>query len=69
VVVFGKQRIAVPDGVQSPEEYNNFAELSLFTDHPQKIMLVETRVNKTTMMPWFHPDGDKKTVVGILAAK
>ena len=51
VVVSGKQRIVGADGVQSPEEYNNYAELSFFTDYPQKIKLVETRVKKTKMMP------------------
>jgi len=55
MVAFGKQRIVGADGVQSPEEYNNYAELSLFTDHPQKIKLVETCVNKTKMMPYFCP--------------
>jgi len=69
MVAFGKQRIVGADGVQSPEEYNNYAELSLFTNHPQKIKLVETHMNKTKMMPWFRPDGEKKTVVGTLAAK
>ena len=69
VVVSRKQRIVGADGVQSPKEYSNYAELSLFTDHPQKIKLVETRVNKTKIMPWFRPDGEKKTVVGTLAAK
>ena len=34
VVVSKKQRIMGADGVQSPEDYNNSAELSLFTDHP-----------------------------------
>jgi hypothetical protein len=33
------------DGVQSPKEYNNYAELSLFIDHPKKIKLVKTHVN------------------------
>ena len=69
VVVFGKQMIVGADGVQSPKEYNNYAELSLFTDHPQKIKLVETHVNKTKMKPWFCLDGEKKTVIGSLAAK
>ena len=69
MVAFGKQRIVGADGVQSPEEYNNYAELSLFTNHPQKIKLVKTRVNKTKMMPWFRLDGEKKTTVGTLAAK
>jgi hypothetical protein len=57
------------DGVQSPEEYNNNTDLSLFTYHPKKIKLVETCGNKTKMVPWFHPDGEKKIVVGTLAAK
>jgi hypothetical protein len=57
------------DGVQSPEEYNNYAELSLFTDHPKKIKLVKTRVNKTKMMPWFCLDGEKNTVMETLVAK
>jgi len=50
------------DGVQSPEEYNNYVELSLFTDHPWKIKLVKIRFNKTKVMPWFCPDGEKKTM-------
>jgi hypothetical protein len=39
------------DGVQSPKEYNNYAELGLFTDHPKKIKATEARFNKTKMMP------------------
>jgi hypothetical protein len=62
VVVAGKQRIVGADGVQSPEEYNNYAEISLFTDHPTKIKIVETRCNKSKMMPWVRNDGEKKTV-------
>ena len=69
MVVSRKQRIVGAYGVQSPEEYNNYAELSLFTNHPQKIKLVETHMNKTKMMPWFRLDGEKKTTVGTLAAK
>ena len=62
VVVSGKQRIVGANGVQSPKEYNNYVELSLFTDHPRKIKLVETRFNKTKVMLWFCPDGEKKTM-------
>jgi len=69
VVVSGKQRIVGVDGVQSPEEYNNYAELSLFTDHPRKIKFIEARCNKSKIMPWFHPDGERKTVVGSLVTK
>ena len=69
VVVSGKQRIVGADGVQSPEEYNNYAELSLFTDPPRKIKFIEARCNKSKIMPWFRPDGERKTVVGSLVRK
>jgi hypothetical protein len=62
VVVSGKQRIVGADGVQSLEGYNNYDELGLFTDHPRKIKIVETRFNKTKMMPWVRNDGEKKSV-------
>ena len=62
VVVSGKQRIVGADGVQSPKQYNNYAELELFTDHPKKIKAVEDRFNKSRMMPWARPDGEKRTV-------
>ena len=48
--------------MQSPEQYNNYAELELFTNHPKKIKAVEDRFNKSRMMPWACPDGEKRTV-------
>jgi hypothetical protein len=69
VVVSGKQRIVGADGVQSLEEYNNYVEFSLFTDHPRKIKLVENRVIKTGMKHWFHSDGQKKSIIGSLPTK
>ena len=51
VVVSGKQRIMGADEVQSLEEYNNYAEPELFTDHPRKIKTVEDCFNKSKMMP------------------
>jgi hypothetical protein len=69
VVVSGKQRIVGADGVQSPEQYNHYAELSLFTDHQKKIKKVEHRINKTKLKPWCRPDGEKKTVIGSLPTK
>ena len=62
VVVSGKQRIVGANGVQSPEKYN-YAEFSLFTDHPRKIKQVKYRVNKTKIKPWCRSDGEKRTVV------
>ena len=62
VVVSRKQRIMGVDGVQSPEEYNNYAELGLFTDHPRKIKAIEDHCNKSKIMNWACPDGEKRTV-------
>jgi hypothetical protein len=69
VVVSGKQRIMGADGVQSPEEYNHYMMFSLFTDHPRKIKLVENRVIKIGMKPWFRSDGQKKSIIGSLPTK
>jgi hypothetical protein len=33
------------------------------------IKMVKTRCNKSKMMPWFCPDGEKKTVIGSLPVK
>jgi hypothetical protein len=69
VVVSRKQRIMGVDGVQSPKEYNNYAELKLFTDHPRKIKNVEDHFNKSKIMPWACPDSEKRAVLGSLVAK
>jgi hypothetical protein len=69
VVVLGKQRIVGANGVESLEEYNNYAELRLFIDHPTKIKNVENRCNKSKIMPWACPDDEKRTIIGSLAAK
>ena len=62
IVVSRKQRIMRADGVQSPKEYNNYIEPGLFTDHPRKIKAVEDRCNKSKIMPWAHPNGEKRTM-------
>jgi hypothetical protein len=63
VVVSGKQSIVGADGIESPEEYNNYAEFSLFTNHIDKIKTIEERIMTPNMIPWFRPDGEKRTVV------
>jgi hypothetical protein len=49
------------DGVHSPEQYNNYEEVQLFTDHPTKIKTIEDQFNKTKMVPWACPDGEKRS--------
>jgi hypothetical protein len=46
VVVSGKQHIIGVDGVDGVEEYNNYAEMQLFTDFPKKISAMEKNLPK-----------------------
>ena len=62
VVVSGKQRIVGADGVQSPEQYNNYEELELFTDLPKKVKAIEDRCNKSGMKPWARHNGEVRSV-------
>ena len=62
VIVSGKQRIVGADGVQSPNQYNNYDELQLFTDLPSKIAEIEEAFNETKKMPWAREDGEKRSV-------
>jgi type I site-specific restriction endonuclease len=43
VVVPGKQHIIGVDGVEDVEAYNNYNEMSLFTDFTKKIGVVEKK--------------------------
>jgi len=68
LVVSGKHRVVRSDGVQSPEEYNNYDELGLFTHHLQKIKAIESRFHRTKMIPLACKDGEGK-IMGAPAAK
>ena len=41
VFISGKQRILGVDGVEDLEEHNQYCEMQLFTDLPNKIKLIE----------------------------
>jgi hypothetical protein len=51
VVVPGKQHIIRVDGVDDVEAYNNYDEMSLFTDFTKKISVVEKNLPKD-ILPW-----------------
>ena len=46
VVASGKQHIIEVDGMDDVDEYNNYAEMQLFTDFPKKISVVEMNLPK-----------------------
>jgi len=51
VVISGKQRILGVDGVEDLEEHNQYCEMQLFTDLPNKIKQVEAQVEKSNIIP------------------
>ena len=46
VVASKKQHIIKVDGMDNVDEYNNYAEMQLFTDFPKKISVVEKNLPK-----------------------
>ena len=51
VVASGKQHIIGDDGVDDVEAYNNYDEMSLFTNFSKKISVVEKNLPKV-ILPW-----------------
>ena len=51
MVASGKQHIIRVDGVDDIEAYNNYDEMPLFIDFPNKISVVEKNLPKD-IMPW-----------------
>jgi hypothetical protein len=52
VVVPGKQHIIRVDGVEDVEPYNNYDEMSLFTNFTKKIDVVEKKNLPKDILPW-----------------
>ena len=62
IVISGKQRILGVDGVEDLEEHNQYCEMQLFTNLPNKIKLVEARVEKSNVIPYLRNDTEGKVV-------
>jgi hypothetical protein len=62
VVVPGKQDIIGVDGIDDVEEYNQYDEMNLFTDVPQKMRILEASIRKDDK-PWACKDGESRTLV------
>jgi hypothetical protein len=63
VVVPGKQNIIEVDGINDVEDYNQYNEMNLFTDLPQKMKIIETSLRKDDK-PWEPKDGKSRIVTG-----
>ena len=63
VVASEKQHIIGVDGVDDIEEYNNYAEMQLFTDFPKKISAMEKNLSKD-ILPWERKCVKGKVVTG-----
>jgi hypothetical protein len=63
IVVSGKQRILGVEGVIDVEDYNQFEELVLFTDHEKRIKKIEATIPKSEK-PWLRTDCDGRIVKG-----
>ena len=48
VVVLGKQDIIGVDGINDVKDYNQYHEMNLFTDLPQKMRIIEASLKKMT---------------------
>jgi hypothetical protein len=62
VVVPRKQHIIGVDGVEDVEAYNNYDEMSLFTDFSKKIGVVEKNLPKD-ILPWERKGVKRKVVM------
>jgi hypothetical protein len=63
IAVSGKQRILGVEGVIDVEDYNQFEELVLFTDHEKIIKKIEVTILKSEK-PWLRTDCDGRIVKG-----
>ena len=65
MVASGKQHIIGVDGVDDVDEYNNYAEMQLFTDFSKKISVVKKNLPKD-ILPWEQKGVKGKVVTGQL---
>ena len=61
VVFPGKQEAIGVDGVCDLDDFNEFGDMSLFTEHPLKIRNVERSIPHNSL-PWVRHDGQGRTV-------
>ena len=61
VVVPWKQEIIGVEGIEDAEEYNQYDQMNLFTDLPQKMKIIEAGIWKNDKL-WASKDGESRIV-------
>ncbi|XP_040379887.1 uncharacterized protein LOC102719111 [Oryza brachyantha] len=61
IVVSGKQQIVGIDNIEDPNDYNQFADVPLFTDLPMRIKKVEKTIDEANMS-YVRSDGAAKII-------
>ena len=61
IVVPKKQDIIGVEGIDDVEEYNQYDQMNLFTDLPQKMKIIEAGIRKDDK-PWARKDGESRIV-------
>jgi hypothetical protein len=61
VIITAKQDIIGVDGIDDVEEYNQYDEMNLFTDVPQKMRIIKASIRKDDK-PWARKDGESRIV-------
>jgi hypothetical protein len=61
VVIPGKQQIIGVDGVIDVDDFNQFSDMSLFTNFEENIKRVDKSIPQTSL-PWVRHDGQARTV-------
>jgi hypothetical protein len=61
VVIHGKPNTIGVDGIDDVEEYNQYDEMNLFKELPQKMRIVEASIRKDDK-PWVRKDGEPRIV-------
>ena len=56
-----KQDIIGVDGINNVEDYNQYNEMNLFTDLPQKMKIIEASLRKDDKL-WARKDGESRII-------
>ena len=59
--LWSQQDIIRVEGIDDVKEYNQYDQMNLFTDLPQKIKIIEAGIRKDEK-PWMRKDGESRIV-------
>ena len=59
--LWSQQDIIRVEGIDDVKKYNQYDQMNLFTDLPQKIKIIEAGIRKDEK-PWVRKDGESRIV-------